>query len=622
METGISHIYELTGSKAGITVKVTLTEVYDLLGNCSDLTVAVSVKSSEYKYTYYPSGFVKVNGTRLVKFDSAAPTHYVTTRSLNSYYRIRGQTGSDQGSPWTMAGISHETDGSKTVTVELDITGYTSGGGGSGWSVTDSREIVLTHIPRASTVGASDAYIGAVSTVSVVRRNPEYTHSVAYAFGELTGFLDADGSLKDREVLLTGSTIPFTIPESFYAQIPDSPSGVCTLTCRTYRDGAQLGEPQSCAFTVTAKPELCAPEVVGSVTDGNPVTAALTGDANKLIRYGSNAVCALTANAKNGASIREKTVGGIPVEDTVIFEQVETGSFSFAATDSRGYTNAVTVEAELIPYTRLTANISVKRTNPTNGKALLTVTGNCYQGSFGAADNTIQISCRVDGGEALAFTPQWEEDTYTLETELTGLDYLRDHIVEVQVSDCVEQVVGTATVGRGIPVFDWGESDFVFHVPVSLNGCKLQNIDVPEEDTDGASKAYVDSSMAAAEQAGKTGINRNLAVTRLSDESLSGTNTVTVTGGWSAGYRLYMILLTIADEDTPMVQLLIPRQLVGDSDSGRVWSVSTAASSKKLRVYHDGENLFVEAVGYTGSGGGSTACIFGLFPEQTLKEDE
>ena len=83
-----------------------------------------------------------------------------------------------------------------------------------------------------------------------------------------------------------------------------------------------------------------------------------------------------------------------------------------------------------------------------------------------------------------------------------------------------------------------------------------------------------------------------------------------------------MILLTIADEDTPMVQLLIPRQLVGDSDSGRVWSVSTAASSKKLRVYHDGENLFVEAVGYTGSGGGSTACIFGLFPEQTLKEDE
>ena len=618
MESGITHVYELKGSKAGITVKVTLTEEYDILRNVSDLTVAVSVRSSEYKYTYYPSGFIKMNGVRLVSFHSATPTHYVTTRSLNSYYRIRGQ-GNEPGSPWSMEGILHEPDGSKAVTIEVDITGYTSGGGGSGWSVQDSRQILLTHIPRANTVGASDAFVGAVSTVSVVRRSMDYTHSVAYRFGDLSGFLDADGSLTNEEVLLTGSTIPFAIPEQFYTQIPNAPSGVCTLICRTYRDGIQLGEDQSCSFTVTAKPDLCLPQITGRVVDSNPVTVALTGDAEKLVRYGSVAVCTIAAMGKNGAAILEKTIAGIPVEERCTIEQVETGSFSFAATDSRGYRNTAEVELQLIPYTPPTVDISVKRTNPTNGKALLTVTGNCYHGSFGVSDNTLRLFCRVDGGDALEFAPHWEDHTYTLETELTGLDYSYSHTVEVEAVDCVGQAVARATVGRGIPVFDWGEEDFAFHVPVDLGSNKLSGIASPTEAGEGANKAYVD---AEARQQATSACKEVMAITGLSNMSLSGITTVTMAGGWSAGYRLYMILLTMADEDTPMVQLLIPRQQVADNGSGQIWSVSTAASSKKLRVYHDGEDLVVETVGYTGGGGGSTAYIYGLFPERTLEEEE
>lgn len=621
METGISHVYELDASRGGITVKVTLTEECDLLGNFSDLSVAVSVKSSDYKYTYYLDGSLRVNGTRLVRFNSATPTHYVTTRSLNSYYRIRGQSDSYTGSPWALEGVAHETDGSKVVTVELDLTGYTSGGGGSGWNVTDSREIALTHIPRASTVGASDAYIGAVATVSVVRRSTDYTHSVAYSFGALSGFLDADGSLREEEILLTQSSIPFTIPDAFYYEIPDDSSGICTLTCRTYRGGVQIGEEQSSVFTVTAKRELCTPAVSGTVEDTNQKTLALTGDANKLVRFGSVAVCTITAEAKNGASIAGKTIAGEAVEgDSLTMEAIDTGSISFTATDSRGYSSTFQSEAELIPYIHLTAVVSAKRKDPTSGRVSLEVAGNCFTGSFGAADNLLLIRCRVDGGDYMALEPVMGENTYTLTAELTGLDYLKKHTVEVEVSDCVETVTKSANVGKGIPVFDWGESDFVFHVPVSLSGCRLQDITAPEEETDGTNKGYTDElaaqTLLSAAQAGKTTVQENMAVELLSSESLSGTTTVTVPGGWSAGYRLYMILLTIADNDTPMVQLLVPRERVADSASGQIWSVSTAASSKKLRIYHDGENLIVESVGYTGDGGGSTAYIYGLFPKR------
>ena len=57
------------------------------------------------------------------------------------------------------------------------------------------------------------------------------------------------------------------------------------------------------------------------------------------------------------------------------------------------------------------------------------------------------------------------------------LDYLQAHILETEVSDSLMTVQKSVTVRQGIPVFDWGQKDFVFHVPVdceqSVNGLYL-----------------------------------------------------------------------------------------------------------------------------------------------------
>jgi hypothetical protein len=60
-------------------------------------------------------------------------------------------------------------------------------------------------------------------------------------------------------VLLTQPAIPFTIPQAFYSQIPHAKSGSCTLLCKTYAGQTQVGEEESCTFTVTTNPALCAP---------------------------------------------------------------------------------------------------------------------------------------------------------------------------------------------------------------------------------------------------------------------------------------------------------------------------------------------------------------------------
>ena len=104
--------------------RLTLTEEYDSSANSSRLTVAVGVKSSAYySYTYYLTGSLKVDGREVVSMNSATPTHYVIPITLNTYYRIRGNSGYTD-SPWEVADIPHLTDGSKTVKVELTLKEY------------------------------------------------------------------------------------------------------------------------------------------------------------------------------------------------------------------------------------------------------------------------------------------------------------------------------------------------------------------------------------------------------------------------------------------------------------------------------------------------------------------
>lgn len=359
--------------------------------------------------------------------------------------------------------LSHNSDGTKAVEITGSFTTrseYISGG-----NVTVT--VVLPVIPRASSVGATDAAIGSVSMVAVNRRSGSYTHSIQFRFGSLSGYLTADGGISEQEVRLPETSIPFKLPESFYTQIPNAKTGVCDLTCRTYAGDARIGDAQSATFIATAAESLCSPLVTGRVTDTNPATVALTADAGKLVRYRSTALCTLEAAARNGASVVSKTVDGNPLTgDSVTITAVERGSVRFWAQDSRGYAGTAVVEAELIPYIPLTASATAHRPNPTDGSGVIRVSGNYFNGSFGAAQNSLSVRCRVGGGAWMAVTPVVSGSGYTAEAALTGLDYQSQYGVEVEVSDRLTTLTQQLTLKRGLPVFDWGEGDFRFHVPV------------------------------------------------------------------------------------------------------------------------------------------------------------
>jgi len=464
----ITKDYSVTGisSGGGITytyiLRVTENSV-DPEKNTSDVTVQAILKQnySGTAFAYWGTGVsCTINGEEIF-----------------SDYKQRRLSGTFETVYYTWNGVvEHNNDGSKSLTV-----------GGKIWqseyanfspppmTIEESEEdaLELTTIPRSSLISAGDADIGSMSTVIISRSVPEFTHSIAYEFGDLSGYIGADGNPTDSAARLTETTLAFNLPMSFYEQIPNDKYGVCTLTCRTFLEDTVIGEGKSCSFKVRAVQEECAPVVTGTVVDVNQTTKELTGEGEPtIVRYMSELLCTIDVTTRNSAGgIVSKKINGVEIEgNTYIIENPQIGQVLFEATDSRGYPGSCSLMLPVVPYICLTCNASVKRTDPTSGNAVITIEqSEFFKGSFGAADNALKIWYQIGDGEPVEILPEIGEDGgYTARAEVEGLDYRKAHTINLWAEDALMRVPKTLPVRKGIPVFDWGEADFAFNVPVKL----------------------------------------------------------------------------------------------------------------------------------------------------------
>ncbi|MBE6981594.1 MAG: hypothetical protein E7437_04645 [Ruminococcaceae bacterium] len=363
--------------------------------------------------------------------------------------------------------VTHNAEGGKSFPVQ----GWTDEAADGPPFMRVSGILKLSPIGEVCTLGATDAYIGGTAIIAVTRNHASYCYTLGYTFGGCQGYLDSQGRHSDTPVYLQAQTVIFPIPEVFYEQIPDKTEDKCTLSCTTYMGSAPVGLPSVAQFRVLADPAVCAPVLTGSVSDANTQTAVLTGDPQVLVRYLSSACCRPVVIPQKGATIQSLTVNGLPVENgQVVIEGVESPLFHIAAKDSRGFTAELLMEAPWVSYVSVSAKVEAKRTDPVSGKVRIFVTGLCYGGSFGACHNTLEATVTTLTGETVALQTTVTDNTYTAAGELTGLDYTRSHTLTVKVSDQVETVTKQVTVGKGVPVFDWGERDFQFHVPITVPG--------------------------------------------------------------------------------------------------------------------------------------------------------
>ena len=441
-------------------------------GNYSDVTVTSYWKTNNTRWGFDTEGrraaSITINGN---------------TTSISKRFDSTNGTGTGwkQENPWAIQTVTervyHNSDGSKSISISARANGYAASYGPSNSSessgdCTASGTISLDTIPRASKVSATNADIGSTSTITVSRYSKSFKHTVSFSCPGISDTVIEPDS--------EASVIPWNVPVSIYATIPDSKYATVTITCRTYSKdtGALIGETTA-TMKATANEDECKPTVYGSVTDVNATTVSLTGNAKTIIRYKSTASCKIVATAKNSASISAQYVNGVYIPSgTVEIQNSEAVSFAFYATDSRGYSDSALVEPTVIPYIPLTINPTFRRVSPTSNIITVEFYGNFFSGNFGAFSNALTVKYRYKEYG----TETWSayvtisassinipgDGTYNSNGAVTlgsNFDYRKSYDLEIVAQDgsgtaVLSDVSSMAQVTRGEPVFDWSNTDF------------------------------------------------------------------------------------------------------------------------------------------------------------------
>lgn len=383
-------------------------------------------------------------------------------------------------------GIPHNDNGSKTVHIKVEMYNSTYGSYTPGYCVVEG-DFPLTTIPRASSPSATTANIEETMTIYTNRQSDSFTHTLTYQFGSLSGTI-ATG---------VGVSTSWTVPSSFYAQIPNSQSGNGTIYCTTYNGGTQIAQAKSCSFTVYASKDRVKPTVSVVGVDTNKTLATgntiqdLTGDStNKTIIKGiSNVQVSLTAAARGSSSISATQISAGTGEYAnysgnfnYTFNNVSTSSFTGKAVDTRsydgyGYVNDLT----MLDYTQLSISpVRLYRTNQTSNNLHAEIDGNYFKGGFNNTANTLSLKFKYkESGTSWPGTETWtsltptisqSENKYSFDGLLgSNFDYTKIYDFVFKVEDLALVKTYEVSSTPGIPIIGifedmievWGEK-FVY----------------------------------------------------------------------------------------------------------------------------------------------------------------
>lgn len=361
MANGKSGSFELKTSNGLFTAKVSWSETYDISSNTSVVKIdSLHIKSSSWYSSYYLNGYISVNGTQVISFNSILGSHSVYCSSLNTYYEVLACSSSYVDAPWGSRNIAHNSDGTKSVPIEIDIKGYTtSGGAGSGWHISGSKTVSLTTIPRASIMNSSScstSYFDGTLTYKYTPQSANFYNkcNILLKRGEDQLVLIKSISLGKKSASQQTATVTLSNDELniIYRHIPKTTKGVLRFALYTYSDSAYLYPVGNLSYKEI---ELTIPTVIspsiGTITlDPVNITTAddtsrniLVQDKNKILFKVSGCSAGSGSDIKNykfdvlsGSSVIATTTTTSASATFGPFSRTGTLKFRLTVTDMRG----------------------------------------------------------------------------------------------------------------------------------------------------------------------------------------------------------------------------------------------------------------------------------------------
>ncbi len=234
MAQGVTGTINVVGTK-GSKGQIIYSEQYDLNNNTSVLSVDVLIGNEWAGYRYWLNGYIKVNGATIVEFNSYTGTHYAGVGSTVGYYPITAESAEYPSPPWSSASIQHNADGSKSVNIEVNITGYVDSQNTpitQGWNIVNTTTVNLTTIPRASSLVVAGGALGSPVSLTIQRASSAFKHTITYTCGSASGTIATDTS---------STALSFTPPISLAAQNTTGNSVTVSFTLKTISGGAVIG---------------------------------------------------------------------------------------------------------------------------------------------------------------------------------------------------------------------------------------------------------------------------------------------------------------------------------------------------------------------------------------------
>lgn len=395
---------------------------------------------------------------------------------------------------WTFTDVEHGSDGSKIVPISVTVGGNVMGASGS-------SNVTLDKIPRQATLTAADNFTD--------EENPTvtFTNPAGDAVEYLGVCISSDGysiEVPYKEITDKASTSytfdlqPEEIEALWNVTLSGSNSRNVYFYIKTMIDGVEYLDKLQRTFKVVN----CEPTLDPTVIDTNTRANVLTGDnPNKIIKGFNTIYVASGAAALKGASIIKQSIicGNTELSTgNGTFTNADSASFIFSATDNRGNTVTQIISKELVDYTKLTCDLKIGAPDA-DGDLEFYITGNFFEGNFGAANNVLAVEYRYarnnesyptnDNGEEIWIHADAvvTDNKYVATINMDGLDYQSSYIFQARAADQIyyEYIKTTNYRVKTTPVYDWSDVDFNFNVPVhASNGISYEPAHIAEGDCD------------------------------------------------------------------------------------------------------------------------------------------
>lgn len=242
--------------------------------------------------------------------------------------------------------VEHNPDGTKNVALVTYYNTSIKTGNLPGSSMTISTSLILPTIPRATTpeLSPNPVEAGTSLDIELPRASEDFTHNVYYTFFGASGTIEED----------VEEDTAWNVPLTLLSQIPNSTSGVGSITVETYNGSTLIGST-STPVTITV-PAVVVPDfttvtheeavsevetLVGAYVQGiSKLTLAITGASGI---YGSTItayrirVSGQTINSQSGTTPNPLSTSG-------------TYNIIGTITDSRGRQKSKSVAITVLPY--------------------------------------------------------------------------------------------------------------------------------------------------------------------------------------------------------------------------------------------------------------------------------